>query len=187
MNVSYGKKVGSALAAVGQLLRDTSRLLQDCDGAIGKWRPSLFGNVVTKDLSTVIYNHWGWMAPSVFRYYEAAEHGTGVVEGVTVYFHDDPPPYDEPLLLVGQVKYRVSSDTPTQSLCQPWDIWYSFFEWGEKPLRLDTVLLLRNLAESRIEWSKVIACPLYSIRSMDDVVALLKKVRAVEPLALPKG
>src|SRR5262249_5747461 len=149
MTPDYGKKIASAFEAVYQLFKDTGKLLQDCDGFIGKVRPSVFGNVITEKLARGMYECDWWMVADAIRYYDASDRCRGVVEGVTVYFWDTPPLHDEPLLILGQVQYQGDSDLTVKSLCQWWDLWSAWFKWTAER-RLREVLTLKDVGDGRI-------------------------------------
>jgi hypothetical protein len=59
-------------------------LLLDCDSAIRKGRQSIFGNVVTKNLSKAIDDPGNWMPAGLFRFYDAKDETRGLVEGLTI-------------------------------------------------------------------------------------------------------
>lgn len=181
MSTEYGKQITTAFRAVYQLFQEISRLFQDCDGTIGKGKRSLFGNVVTRDLSWSIDNPGQWMAAALYRFYDAGETLSGLVEGLTVYLWDDPDLAEEPLLICGQIRYRLGADQKVESLCKEWDLWKAYFKWCENP-RLDEVIAFHQIADEggRTEWCKVCAVPLYSIKSIDQVTELMERVRKAE-------
>jgi hypothetical protein len=76
MNNDYGKKIAKAFEAIYQLHNDVARLLQDCDGTIGKGKPSIFGSTVTRDLSQAVYNPGRWMPAVLYRYYDGSQETT---------------------------------------------------------------------------------------------------------------
>lgn len=174
MSEDYGKKMGNAIRAVAKMHSDTSRLLQDCDGTIGKDKASVFGSYATRDLT---YNVRAdqWMAQGVYRYYDASTERQGLVDGIMVYFFSRGP-YDhqEPLLIVGRIQYHVESGAAIKGICQEWDLWYALFDWGAG---LEVNKVLTPGSPDRIEWIRLFAVPLYSVKSMDDVVSLMKQVR----------
>lgn len=167
MNDDYGMKMGRVFDALIQLHGDTRKLLQECDTLIGKGRPSVWGNLVFADGSWVVYaDHW--MVEAVFRYWEAADELPGLVEGMTVCFGDFKRRIAEPILLLGQLKYAGDR--------AKWDLWDAFFDWGQGT-PLGNVAGLQGITGDRIEWLKIVAIPLYSIRSVDDVMAWMERVR----------
>lgn len=173
----YGKRVGNAFNAIYRLHLDTGKLLQDCDGSIGKGLTSLFGNVVTRDLSKAIYDPGFWMPGGVYRFYDASKSGQGLVEGVTIYYWDAPPLHDEPLFILAQMKYRVGDgDSAEPPDCREWDIWESYFTWNTDH-QCGKVIRLNDVGDGRLEWVKVISAPLYSIKSIKDVEQMMSKVR----------
>ena len=174
MSDSYGKKVGSALSAIRAMHSDVSRLFQDCDGTIGKGRPSVFTNYVTRDLTWSLNGPY-WMADGVYRYYDASDRGPGVATGLTAYFLDEKSLSQEPLLLVGEIGYRFEGKSSLKGVCKEWDLWDAFFEWST-PFSLVTVLTPQPRDVDRISWVKVIGVPLYSITGMSDVENLMAQV-----------
>lgn len=177
MSDDYGKKIGLAFQAIYGLNREVSKLFRDCDSTIGKGKQSVFGNYVTKALSKAIDNPGYWIPGGIFRYYASKESPT-LVEGLMVYYWDDPPQHDEPLLIVGQVNYRLDETTSTPMHCKPWDLWYAYFDWCEHPRLSEVMSLKRAPTEGgRVDWLKVCAVPLYSVTSTEQVTELLNRVR----------
>jgi hypothetical protein len=175
MSDGYSKKIAKAFEAIYQLHMDASILLKDCDGTIGKGKESVFGNVVMSGLSTTLYGSDAWMPYAVYRYYDATREAPGLVDGVMVYFWDLPPMPDEPMLIVGRIKYRLADDADIRSVCNGWDLWGGAFEWS-KPPSPGEVTRLTDVGKGRIEWMKLVLAPLYSIKSMKDVEQLMKSV-----------
>jgi hypothetical protein len=181
MSNDYGKKISKAFEAIYQLHLDASKLLQDCDGTIGKGRQSIFGNIVTRDLSRAIYEPGTWMPAGLYRFYDASAEILGLVEGLAIYYWEHPPLHDEPLLILGQIKYRVEERSTIRSVCKEWDLWYAYFEWCENPRVNDVIAFKRDVdEEGRTEWFKLCALSLYSIKSMEDVEQLMARVRQAQ-------
>lgn len=179
MNDDYGKKMANAAKAIRQMHLDTSKLLRDCDGAIWQGKPSIFGNTVTKDL-TYHVEATQWMAEGVYRWYEDPSQ-PGLAEGITACFvHAGAPEMiDEPLLLVGRIKY-LGTNASLDDLCDEWDLWEAYMTW--LPDReTGKVLSPTPPAKKPIEWVRILAVPLYSIRKIEDVRDLVDQVRKSIP------
>jgi hypothetical protein len=175
MEDEYGILINGAIRAVIRMHGDTSRLLLDCDKAIGKGRPSVFGSTATKELTYSVQAEC-WMASAVFRYYLA---GSNRVEAVTVSFWEGSTP--EPMFLLSQIQYRGDNALKDElagikGTCDGWDVWRLYFKWGERTP--DVVLTYDNVDGGRIESACLIAVPLYSINSIDQVVALNNRLLA---------
>jgi hypothetical protein len=178
MSKDYGKMMGNAIKAVARMHSDTSKLLQDCDGTIGKGRESVFGNNATRDVTSLVKAEM-WMAEGVYRYYDASDKRKGLVDGITACFHDvEKHSLVEPLLIFGRIQYHLDADDAIRDVCKGWDLWYALIDWAD-PFELHQVLtpVPPELDADRIEWLRLIAVPLYSVKSMDDVVRLMKTVR----------
>src|SRR5262245_33896173 len=118
-----------------------------------------------KDLSKAVYQPEGWMPYAVYRYYDATAEGSGLVDGVMLYFWDYPPHPDEPMLIVSRLKYRLEGEAGVKSVCDGWDLWWAAFDWS-KDRSLEKVIGLEDVGNGRVEWMKMIVVPLYSITSM---------------------
>lgn len=170
--------MNGAVRAVARMHGDTSKLLLDCDKHIGKGRPSIFGNFATKELTYNVQAEY-WMACGVYRFYLAAHNS---VEAVTVAFWDESTA--EPMFLLSQIQYRSDSAledglTAIKEVCDGWDVWYLYFDGGERTP--DTVLTYENIDDGRIESARLIAVPLFSIASIEQVVALSNRLHALTP------
>ncbi len=181
-DTTYGGKIQNALHAVVQMHKDTSKLLQSCDDTIGKGKKPIFRGYATDDLSrSYDAPQWslaGWMVPGVYRYYYASTKQPGLVEGVTAVFVPYKiQPISEPLFIVGQLDYKIESDgDDAKQKLYVWDLWDGFFD----KQALYTVLHPQNVGEDakdRIKTMKLIAVPLYSIKDIEQVEALMEQVR----------
>jgi len=174
MAEDYGVLITGAVRAVASMHGDTSKLLLDCDKYIGKGRPSVFGNYATRDLTyNVQAKHW--MAEGVYRFYLAGSHR---VEAVTASFLEESTA--EPMFLIGQIQYRCDNAleeelTAIKRICTEWDVWSLYFDWGERVH--DVVLKYENIDDGRIESARLIAVPLFSIASIEQVVALKNRLQ----------
>ena len=112
---------------------DTSRLLQDFDGINGGNHEPVYDTETRYITWNVNANQW--MAQGVYRYYDLADDQPGVVEGITVAFieKDNPSNIDEPLLIAGQLKYKLNGGSSVRGICQEWDLWNAHFFWFDAP------------------------------------------------------
>jgi hypothetical protein len=180
MSTSYGKQIANALAAIQQLHADCSKLLTDCDGTIGQNRTPLFGNEVTRDFSRAISGYYSWTPAALYRYYYAHDDPSSLIVGVTICFFDDDmrhaPRHDEPLILVGEIHSANESNLKLRSHFNPWTLWNGFFKGLEQQL-LGQVLSLEKNDVDKTPAMRLIAAPLYDITSVEDVQAMLNRVR----------
>lgn len=178
----YGQRIGMALKAVRQLHADASKLLSDCDGIIGKGRRVCTrGYAATGGLSTLLGGKW--MPEGAYRCYAASDARPGRVEAVCLCFHGEVVACDEPVLIVGRIDYRLNAGQELQELCDGWDLWYLLAD------NCPEQTYGKILGGGPLSWQDggksfdgfhLIAVPLFSITSMDDVVALMDRVRATE-------
>ena len=185
----YGRRVGMALRAVKQLYADASRLLSNCDGTIGKGRRVCTKSyAATNGLSSLLGG--GWMAEGAYRCYAAEpDKQPGLVEAVCLCFTGETTAREEPLLVAGQINYRLDAGQKLHDVCDGWDLWYLFA--GYCPVRphgeVQTAGPLTYQDGSKsFDGFKLVAVPLYSITSLADVVALMDSVRsAANPAGSP--
>jgi hypothetical protein len=176
MNDDYGKKINQALKAVRQMHADVSKLLVDADGTIGKGKIAVFSNA-TRDL-TVGVQAKTWMAWFVYRYYAAPDATeAGMVDAVTVWFFDHQSPIDEPLLLLGQIGYDLELGQQVRAVCQEFDLVYAFSSWSSRRALGEILTGAQPAQKQTVEWFKVIAVPLFSVNSTEDVTRLMEQVR----------
>jgi hypothetical protein len=175
VNAAYGKTVGIALQIVRQLHWDTMKLLTDFEGRMAGWA-SVFGNVVTSDISTVI-SSGRWMYEGVYRYYSSPKE-PGIADGVTVAFDDYQKRSNAPLLLAARMAYLVApgQEVMPNTVCGSWDIWELFFDKSEKR-ELNRVMTFSEPWPGRLKQASLIAVPLYSIENVGAVYQLLQRVR----------
>jgi hypothetical protein len=177
VSTEYGEKVASALRAVYQLHSDTSRLLVDSDNKrVGMGWTSVFGTVATSSISTTLRAEC-WMAEGVYRYYTKPP-ALDLVEGLLVSFFHFQEKSKEPVLAVAQIKYRAAAGSPIKDVCRAWDIWELYYKWNERQ-DLEKAIIFGPQDNGRIEWSKLLAVPLYSIKRVEDTEQLMTQVRGV--------
>ena len=181
MNDDYGLKMTQALGALRQMYADVSKLLVDADGSIGKGKASVFGSTCIRGLSQS-YSNPNWMPWCVYRWFaDAGGTDPGLVEGVTAWFWDGHGRIAEPHLLVGQIRYELGEGQQLKLTCHEWDLVLAYAEWvGE---RVPGTVLCGRCPRQKpaVSWFKVIGSPLFSINSMNDVVALMELARAAGP------
>jgi hypothetical protein len=177
VSTEYGEKVALALRAVCQLHSDTSRFLVDVDSErVGMGWSSVFGTVATSSISTTLTADC-WMAEGVYRYYIKTS-SLDLVEGLLVPFFHFQGKSKEPLLLVAQIKYQLPAGSSIKNVCKAWDIWKIYYDWDDRQ-DLGKVIGLGSLDDGRIQWAKVMAVPLYSIKRVGYAEQLMAQVREV--------
>lgn len=174
MEADYGKQVGKAFEAVYQLHKDVSRLLADCIGVLGKGRKTPHWPYVFLGVSGSAHDTEKWMPFATRRYFTGGDLPPSAAEFVLAYFWSPLPYPQEPLLVVGRVTYH-----PTESAeIKPdfYDAWTLAFEQGG-PLAVGEVTRHVLSEHERIASADVLAVPLFSINSVDDVLKHMEEVR----------
>jgi hypothetical protein len=134
----------------------------------------IFGNTATSGMSSALSSGF-WMAEGVFRYYAIPDE-SGVVFGFMVVFEDwTKKRVDEPLVIAGRIQYEVGKGQEVAGVCQHWDIWYLFFDKNEER-DLGTVINFQDPYPGRIKYASLVAAPLYSFESVEEVRQLLSLV-----------
>jgi hypothetical protein len=170
MTEDYGKQMNIALRAVEQMHSDCSRLLLDFDRKMEGWAP-IFGSYATRDL-TYNVRAQRWMAEGVYRLYSNRSHPS-VVRGLTISFIE--PDTDQPLLLAAEIRY-ADQKSDIKTVCREWDIWGIFFDSGGRRIYDEILSSLVPDPTKRIGSAQLIAKPLYSIKSVDEIAELMKRV-----------
>lgn len=172
MDPEYGKKVGLAFAAVYQLHRDTSRLLLDAVPRL--WPNRRTDNQAFDGISGSVNNPDHWMPYAVSMTAPVGEPTVTASEFAMIFFWDEPPKPQEPHLVLARVGYKKLSE----SWAKPdfWDAWNACFKWGQ-PFPAGVVNHFSPPDHERVENVIVTAVPLFSITSVDDVLAHMQKVR----------
>lgn len=178
----YGKQIGTALRAVEQMHSDCSKLLLDFDRRMEGWKP-IHGNTATRDL-TYHVRAQRWMAEGVYRLY-SHESLPSTVRGLMICFLG--PDTDQPVLLVAQIKY-ADHKSEIKAVCREWDMWQIYFEYGVDRTYDNIISLSSPDRDQRFESVALIATPLYSINSMEEVADLMNRVTGgSEPKSLARS
>jgi hypothetical protein len=177
VSIEYSENVAIALRAVRQLHYDTSRFLVDfdskCSGA--GWN-SVFGTVATSSISTILSAEC-WMAEGVYRYYVKVP-ALDLVKGILVSFSHFQQKSKEPLLVVSQIKYQLAAGSSIKNVCKQWDIWNLYYDWNDRQ-DLEKVIALGPMDGGRIEFARLLAVPLYSIKRVEDAEQFMAQVNCV--------
>jgi hypothetical protein len=173
METEQGKQVGIAIQAVLRMQADCIRLFRDLDTALSDLKP-LSGNTVTAGTGYTISSPQLYIPQLLFRRYAplSAEHR---VLGVSVRLHNHPkPPFDEPILIVGNVQYITEAPDNTEQSWRAWDPSAAFLDWShEKSFGKAITVSPRR---STIEKIVVAAVPLYSITSLEAAIRVIDLV-----------
>ena len=170
----YGKKLGQAIIALTKTHLQVSQLLSDSDKLFSNYT-SVFGNIVTSNLTHQMNSDF-WMAEGVYRYWFRPRSN---IHGLTIAFHDWEREQEQPLLIVGNIKYLGNKP---KDKCEPWDLWYGAKAWGPQPLRLNKAFdVPRTGTEERIGDMKLVVVPLFNIENLNDIKDLFKKVGVNPP------
>lgn len=175
----YGRRVSQALRAVRRLHEDTSRLLQDCDGTVGKGL-----TLATKTTYVTKDSFWSlgkpWMPDGAFRCYSPdPTTRPGLVDAVAACFLGEKVAVDEPVLIVGRIEYRLGDGLRVQDVCDGWDPWYLLANHCD-PRPSDVVLAggPTELGGRWVERFRLLAVPLFSVGSIDVVADAMSRVRS---------
>jgi hypothetical protein len=120
------------------------------------------------------------MPEGAFRCY-AADPDTrpSVVDAVCACFYGEKVATEEPVLIAARYAYRLGEGVRVQDVCDGWDPWYLLADHCD-PRPENEILTGGPVVweERQIKWFRLITVPLFSVRSMDDVVGLMDRVRA---------
>lgn len=174
MHPEYGKQVGQAFAAVQQLHHDVSRLLTDTIPRLGHERD--VNTAVVKGTSWQVNVPNGWMPYCVCLWLVGGDLPPRVAEVLMVYFWNPPPKPTSPHLVAARFEYKPQGDGQIKS--DFWDAWNAWTKW-DQPFPVGVVNRFSPPNNDRIESATLTAVPLFDIASVDDVLKLMEKVRAV--------
>lgn len=177
----YGTRMGRAVQAVHQMHVDVTKMITLLDKKLGR------GPVLVRitEQARFSVNADVWMPEGMHRIY-AVPDLPGRVEGITAVFLDvHGEALREPILLAGQAQFKFEPNDNLRSIIMDggnaWCLWTGYLTWQEgRPL--NSVVRIsapvdREEAHGKLEWVQVIAVPLYSIASIDDVLQLLDRSR----------
>jgi len=169
----YGKKVGRSLAAIAKMHSQTAHLMVDCDKLFPDYK-SVFENYGTRDLS-YSYNAGFWMAEGIYRYWCREEKS---IAGLTVGFYEKKGKLDEPIIIVGAIKYGNFDFQRPKENFDPWFLWYTVLLWQKDGIKYNQLLTYSPEGDEYIESVDYIIMPLFWIQSLADVQGLFEKCGA---------
>lgn len=163
-----GRNMGLAFRYIQQVFKETAQLMKKLDSLMGKdWIPT-YGNRTTRDVTSHIDDPEYWLVEASFRIYDS-KNEPSIKKGITVVYWGKN--VDEPILIVGKMRYILDSATGRPKGLGHWDLWDAWFERDYEGKQTDgTVYQIKYEQEGDyIEDAKVFAIPLVSIQSEDDI------------------
>lgn len=159
---SKGQEILSVFRYVQQVFRETQRILLKMDSLMGpEWKP-VYGNRITKEVTSSLVDPERWLVEAVFRIYESTN--PLVNKGLTITFWGD---IEEPVITAGMLVY---SDIKSRD---HWDLWNSWFTWNpyeETKMSLDGQVVKYKPDEgNNINEVKVFSLPLINMENDIDV------------------
>lgn len=178
MSAEQGELVAIAFQTVRECHEGVRRLIVDLDGHMTKKGWCRIGDYdsVTADFTRAAKGPH-WMAKRLFLRYANPDATPGIVEGVNIRFFAEQQQLHAPILYAGRCRYAPKVWDGVKKRRFYWDFENGYGKWAEtKAEELGVVATCRNEAQC-VEKMCVVAVNLYSIEKVDDVVALLDRVR----------
>lgn len=164
MSIPNGTEILKVFQYVQQIFRECQQLIIKLDSLMAPdWSP-LYGNRITRDVTSSLYDPNRWLVEAIFRIYESKDQK--INKGITISFWSDYK-IEEPVITVGELIY---SDLNQR---QHWDLWKVWFEDEAEPLEKRTldgsVLEFSPKDYGYIKTAKVFSLPLVEIQNDKDV------------------
>lgn len=123
-NAEKGCQITSAFRYVQRVFNECQRLILKIDNQMApEWR-NLYGNRITRDVTTSIQNPDGWLVEAIWRAYESDD--KMVNKCITITFWGNE--IEQPLITVGKIIY---SDIAKRNHWDLWDIWFGWEDTNE--------------------------------------------------------
>ena len=157
-----GQEILSVFRYVQQVFMETQRILLKMDNLMGPEWKTVYGNRITKEVTSSLVDPERWLVEAVFRIYEAED--KLVNKGITISFWGE---IEEPVITAGKLVY---SDIKSRD---HWDLWNSWFLWNpheETKKALDgAVVKYKPDEDNNITDVQVFSLPLVILENDNDV------------------
>ncbi len=121
-DIQKGHQITEAFKFLQQLFKECQRLVFKIDNHLASEWVNVYGNRITRDVSSSLQEPDRWLVEAIFRYYENNK-DKSVNKCITITFWGDD--VDQPLITAGKIVY---SDVQKRN---HWDLWNIWFSWSE--------------------------------------------------------
>ncbi|MFW6029966.1 MAG: hypothetical protein ACOCRO_06890 [Halanaerobiales bacterium] len=159
--MTKGNEITKVFNYVQQIFRETQRIFVKLDNLMEPEWKSVWGNRITRDVTSHLQYPEKWLVQAVFRMYESDD--KYVNKGVTITYWGD---IQEPIITVGEISY---SDLNSRN---HWDLWNAWFMWesdNEEMLSDGTIYTFNPEEISYIDKVSISSFPLVSIETDKDI------------------
>ncbi len=170
-DIQKGNQITLAFQYIQQVCEECKQLVSKIDSLLAPEWSNLYGNRITKDVSSSLQEAKRWIVQAIFRIYEN-KNDKMVNKGITITFWGDD--VEQPIITAGKIKY---SDL---SKMDYWDLWNIWFHWAEKNednnFEMDgKVNYFKSDKSKHIEEAYVFSWPLISITDDSELVEKIIK------------
>ena len=172
-NIQKGHQITEAFRYVQQVCDECKRIFLKIDNQMAPDWSTIYGNLITRDVSKSLQESDRWLVSSIFRVYAIGK-DEPINKAVTISFWEAD--IDQPIITAGKITYL---DVRQRN---HWDLWNIWYHWeddnGKNEYELDGQIYKFNSKECEyIKEAQVFSVPLISI---SDDEALIKKI--INPL-----
>ncbi len=175
-DIQRGQQITSAFQYIQQVFKECQRLIFKIDNQLAPEWDNLYGNRITKEVSTSLQEPERWLPEAIFRVYQSNKDKL-VCKCITITFWGEK--VEQPIITAGKIVY---SDIDKRD---HWDLWYTWFSWTDankdNKYELDgKVNAFRTGKCKYIDEAYVFSLPLISIT--DDEILIEKIITPLKEL-----
>ena len=172
-DIQKGYQITLAFQYIQQVFRECKQLISKIDSQLAPEWSNLYGNRITKGVSSSLQDAESWIVEAIFRVYEN-ETDKLVNKCITITFWGDD--VDQPIITAGKIIY---SDLNTRDHWDLWRIWFEFSETDkneDNTYRIDGKINHFKSGEVKgIEEAYVFSWPLISITDDSELIEKIIK------------
>lgn len=175
-DMQKGHQITSAFLYIQQVFKECQRLIFKIDNQLAPEWGNLYGNRITKDVSSSLQEADRWIVEAIFRVYESSKDKL-VNKCITITFWGGE--VEQPIITAGKIVY---SNIDKRDHWDLWSIWYSWTDANENNgYELDgKVNVFQSEECNHIKEAHVFSVPLISIT--DDEALMEKIIRPLKEL-----
>lgn len=172
-NVQKGYQITSAFRYIQKVFNECQRLIFKIDNHLAPEWSTIYGNRITKDVTSNLQESDRWIVEAIFRVYGINNDPT-INKAITISFWGND--IDQPIITAGKIVYSEPNKK------DHWDLWNIWFSWEENENReLDgKIKILKSDDCEYVKEAHVFSLPLISITDeeilVDKIIKPLKEL-----------
>jgi hypothetical protein len=170
-----GYEITSVFKYVQKVFVECQRMLFKIDNLLAPNWKTIYGNRITRDVTTSLQDPERWLVEAIFRVYESTD--PYVNKAITISFWGEA--IEEPIITAGKITYKDLNKR------NHWDLWNLCFHWGNDEVKDEyvfngTLYNIKPIGCDYISEATIFSFPLVSISDDHELESkIIKTLRSL--------